>query len=246
MSEEKNNELETATKEVKGTETKTEKKKGGHLMRKIGCWFIFIILLVGSVAGYIRYYYPFAEGVKTGNLNYITKKGYVFKTWEGRLIQEGLKSGKLTGSIQNNEFIFSVADERIAKMMEVISENNLQLHYTEYMHSLPWRGYSEFVVDSIISINNIPVNIYMERLQNGTLNTMKNDAETETRIAQPAPTDINDAMQQLKAAQEQIKVLQQQIESMQQQNTTNGTRRYQKPEDSNRRTDDAVVFPQND
>ena len=30
---------------------------------------------------------------------------------------------------------------------------NVELHYKEYIGSIPWRGYSEFVVDSIVAIS---------------------------------------------------------------------------------------------
>lgn len=226
-------------------------------MRKIGCFLLLAILLAGGAWGYISYYYPLAEGVKTGTLNYITKKGYVFKTWEGRLIQEGLKSGNVNGGIQNNEFIFSVEDERVAKMMETISQNNLQLHYTEYNNPLPWRGYSEFVVDSIISVNNIPVNIYMERMKAGNLPASASQGAHSNLPAcqdgQQAAITLDEALQQLRVAQEQIKLLQQQIDRLQQNggNSSNGynnngssQRRYQTPGDNSHRTDDGAVFPQ--
>ncbi|WP_228408029.1 hypothetical protein [Chryseobacterium sp. CBTAP 102] len=40
-----------------------------------------------------KYCFVFGEGVKSGYLNYAMKKGSVFKTYEGKLIQES-NSGK--------------------------------------------------------------------------------------------------------------------------------------------------------
>ncbi|SMD06104.1 hypothetical protein [Pedobacter africanus] len=108
-----------------------------------------IILLSGFI--FYRYYFVFGEGVKAGELNYVVKKGYVFKTYEGKLIQSGIRS-KQTGTLQSNEFEFSVADKAIAEKMMLNSGKFFELHYKEYISSLPWRGYSPFVVDSIISI----------------------------------------------------------------------------------------------
>jgi len=109
---------------------------------------ILLITLVGFI--YYRYYFTFGEGVKAGQLNYVVKKGYLFKTYEGKLIQTGIRSQ--TGSIQSNEFEFSVTDQAIAEKMMLNSGKVFELHYIEYLNSLPWRGYSPFVVDSIISI----------------------------------------------------------------------------------------------
>lgn len=109
---------------------------------------VVLLLLAGFV--YYRYYFTFGEGVKAGQLNYVVKKGYVFKTYEGKLIQTGIRSQ--TGNIQSNEFEFSVTDKAIAEKMMLNSGKVFELHYIEYLNSLPWRGYSPFVVDSIISI----------------------------------------------------------------------------------------------
>jgi len=111
-----------------------------------------LVLLAGFIIFfYIRFYFVFGEGVKSGQMNYIVYKGYIFKTYEGKLIQTGLKGGQ-GGVVQSNEFIFSVADHRVAKQLELLSGKELDLRYKEYLAPIPWRGMSVFVVDSIISI----------------------------------------------------------------------------------------------
>jgi len=90
--------------------------------------------------------------VKAGTLNYVVKKGFIFKTYEGRLIQTGLKSTSPT-SMQSNEFTFSIEDPSIAERLMLNSGKEVELHYKEYIGSVPWRGYSEFIVDSVVEIN---------------------------------------------------------------------------------------------
>ena len=111
-----------------------------------------IVIVAFAVFFYIRFYFVFGEGVKTGQLNYIVYKGYVFKTYEGKLIQSGFRSGKNVGTIQSYEFQFSVEDERIADSLMRCGGREVELHYKEYFAPLPWRGVSEFVVDSIIAV----------------------------------------------------------------------------------------------
>ena len=101
-----------------------------------------------------RYFFVFGRGVKAGELNYVVEKGYLFKTYEGKLIQSGIRS-KTPGSVQSYEFEFSIADPEIAKKLMVNSGKVVQLHYKEYVGTLPWRGYSNFVVDSILSITDV-------------------------------------------------------------------------------------------
>ena len=111
------------------------------------------LLIVGLVLFFMaRYYFVFGRGVKAGELNYVVQKGYIFKTYEGKLIQNGLRS-KAPNTVQSYEFEFSIVDPLIAQKLMVNSGRQMQLHYKEYMGSVPWRGYSEFVVDSIISID---------------------------------------------------------------------------------------------
>ena len=87
-----------------------------------------IVIVAFAVFFYIRFYFVFGEGVKTGQLNYIVYKGYVFKTYEGKLIQSGFRSGKNVGTIQSYEFQFSVEDERIADCLMRCGGREVELH----------------------------------------------------------------------------------------------------------------------
>jgi hypothetical protein len=112
------------------------------------------VLLLGLIVFiYWRYFKPFGEGSKAGQLNFFVKKGYIFKTYEGRVIQSGYRS-VVPGSIQSNEFDFSVTDENVAKMLMSHSGAILELHYKEYSGRIWWRGMSNYIVDSIISVRN--------------------------------------------------------------------------------------------
>ncbi len=120
-------------------------------MRRIVVIFLLVLLLVVAGFVYFRYSWVFGEGAKSGELNYVVHKGWVWKTYEGKLIQTGLKGQG--GGIQSNEFIFSVKNDRIAKQLMVNSGKTFNLHYVEYQGALPWRGMSPYVVDSIISMS---------------------------------------------------------------------------------------------
>jgi hypothetical protein len=110
---------------------------------------ILIVALVLFI--YWRYFWVFGEGVKSGELNYVVKKGFIFKTFEGKLIQSGFEGSK-SGTIQSYEFRFSVADDSIANKLMTNSGKIFELHYKEYMGALPWRGTSPFIVDGILSM----------------------------------------------------------------------------------------------
>ncbi len=115
---------------------------------------IFIIVLVLGIFIFWRYFYVFGEGVKSGELNYLVKKGYIFKTYEGKLIQSGLRS-RQPGSVQSYEFEFSVQHETLAQKLMANSGKEFDLHYKEYMGRLPWREHTVYVVDSILNMREV-------------------------------------------------------------------------------------------
>lgn len=110
-----------------------------------------IVIILLAVFIWWRYYFVFGEGVKAGTLNFVVRKGYVFKTWEGRLIQEGFKT-PTPGAMQSNEFEFSITSDSIAKTLELSGGKFVELRYKEFLHTLPWRGMSNYVITDVLVI----------------------------------------------------------------------------------------------
>ncbi|HEY2648404.1 MAG TPA: hypothetical protein VGI38_04395 [Puia sp.] len=120
-------------------------------MKKFLTILLLSIIIIGGVWFAWHFYWVFGEGVKAGQLNNFVKKGFVFKTYEGKLIQTGLKGGN-PGTVQSNEFSFSVTNESVAGKLMSNSGKEFEVHYKEYMGALPWRGTTVFLVDSILSM----------------------------------------------------------------------------------------------
>lgn len=113
---------------------------------------LLALLAIGLIVFiYFRFFFVFGEGVKSGHLNYAVKKGNIFKTYEGKLIQEGIRS-KTVGAIQSYEFEFSIKTKEIYEILAANSGKLFDLHYKEYHGALPWRGNTVYIVDSIISM----------------------------------------------------------------------------------------------
>ena len=114
--------------------------------------FILVVFVLGIGFLGIYFYYPYgASSVKAGQLNYVMYKGFIFKTYEGKLIQTGIKT-EATGGVQSNEFEFSVENKELAEKLMNMAGKNVKLHYKEYFGALPWRGYTRFIVDSIVEV----------------------------------------------------------------------------------------------
>lgn len=121
---------------------------------KIITWTGVILALALAGFLYIRFYFVFGNGVKAGELNQFIYKGYVWKTYEGKLIQAGFRgSNKNTGgaTVESYIFDFSVEDEEVANELMRCSGKSVELHYKEYLGTLPWRGMQKYVVDRIVS-----------------------------------------------------------------------------------------------
>ena len=123
-------------------------KTGG----KIATTVVTLLLLGLAVFIYVKFFFVYSEGTNEGDINYFQREGFVFKTYEGKMIQTGYNSHNTSATIQSNEFKFSVVDARIAEQIDSNSSRQIKLHWKRYLGILPWRGNSQFVVDSIISV----------------------------------------------------------------------------------------------
>lgn len=144
-----------------------QKRRGCRIFAIIG----LVIMLVAAGFIFYKFYFVFGSGVKAGELNLFVYKGYVFKTYEGRLIQAGYNSRNSCNTIQSNEFNFSVTDEEVARQLERSAGKFVELHYKEYLGALPWRGMTKYVVDSVLSITEVnppsqtPIDVPAELLE---------------------------------------------------------------------------------
>lgn len=129
---------------------KATPEKGRGFRRFMRTFFLLLLIGLGLFI-YFRYFYVFGVGVKSGHLNYAVRKGNIFKTYEGKLIQEGYRS-RVAGSIQSYEFEFSVKNKRIYDILSANSGKRFDLHYKEYHGIIPWRGNTKYIVDSIVSM----------------------------------------------------------------------------------------------
>jgi hypothetical protein len=128
---------------------------------KIGGKIITIVSALALVAlavfVYVKFFFVYSQGVNEGDINYFQNEGFIFKTYEGKMIQTGYNSRNTSATIQSNEFKFSVEDERVARQIENSSSRQIKLHWKRYLGVLPWRGNSQYVVDSVVYVQPLQV-----------------------------------------------------------------------------------------
>lgn len=106
---------------------------------------ILLVIIGLSLFIYFKFYFVYATSDNTGTINYFKREGVMFKTYEGKMIQTGLKQG-----MSSNEFKFSVTDERVAQQIRDNADHEMTLISSQYFGALPWRGDSKYIVDSIV------------------------------------------------------------------------------------------------
>ncbi len=121
---------------------------------KVISWITAILLIALAAFIFIKFCFVYKDGYNEGEINYFQKEGFVFKTYEGKLIQAGFNSKTTSGGgVQSNELKFSVADDNVARQIEESSNCRMKLHWKYYLGTLPWRGNSQYIVDSVIVVS---------------------------------------------------------------------------------------------
>ncbi len=107
-------------------------------MRKVIFLSIAVLFIVVSLYSYWYYYNPYSDGYREGVLQKFSRKGNLFKTYEGELILLGFR--QRNGALNADYFYFSVNDRKVADSLEQSLGKIVKIHYTQYRRSLPWRG----------------------------------------------------------------------------------------------------------
>ncbi len=110
--------------------------------------FILLSILLLALAAYFAYtQYAYSEGVRAGVLIKFSKKGYVFKTYEGELNLGGVSQQQNT--IMNSIWEFSVKNDATAKRLMGQEGKRMQLHYKEINKNFFFQGDTKYFVDSV-------------------------------------------------------------------------------------------------
>ncbi len=118
-----------------------------RFFRKLFLSLFFLLLLVAT-GTYFYFNYTYSDGNRAGNLVKFSKKGMVFKTYEGELNLGGINP--MPGNtIANNVWSFSVKDEATAKQLMMLEGKTIRLHYKEKIKNLPWQGDTKYFVDHV-------------------------------------------------------------------------------------------------
>ena len=145
-------------------------------MKKFLTWLFVAAFLFLAGFIYFKFYFPVAsDAVKSGQLNAFMYKGYIWKTYEGKLIQAGFKSRDNAPGVQSNEFDFSVVDEEVAEELMKCTGKVVSLRYKQYNGFLPWRGMQRNIVYKVDSVEPYGSRLNAENEEIGEISNLPYD-----------------------------------------------------------------------
>jgi len=121
-------------------------------MKKILIWGAIILIFILGFLFYWNYYNTYSEGNRSGMLQKFSRKGNIFKTYEGELVMSSIASTSNT-TIASEKFYFSVKNDSIAKTLFNFEGKRVTLHYEQKRGHLPWYGETDYFVNGIVSTN---------------------------------------------------------------------------------------------
>ena len=100
------------------------------------------ILIVFVIYICFIYFVTFSEGFRAGELIKISKRGLLFKTWEGRLSQ---------GVSQEQQFNFSVqkGDKEVLEKLKEFQGKKVKVTYIERFGTFFWLGDTKYYVKEV-------------------------------------------------------------------------------------------------
>lgn len=116
------------------------RQTAGNFARKTLLFSTVLLLLFGVVYYFYRTY-TISEGSRSGVLFKISKRGLIFKTFEGQL--------HLGGSVMMTKesiFDFSVSDAKVYSELQNFEGKNVKLYYHELIDAFIWQGETDYIV----------------------------------------------------------------------------------------------------
>lgn len=123
-----------------------------HTAKKTVKIILTSALILGLIIFSFLYWGSYSSGVRSGVVVKVSKKGFLFKTYEGQLNLETF--GAIKGSsVINQSFDFSIdnGEDKIFNDLEQVSLSgeHVNLHYTERYVKFFWRGDTKYFVTEV-------------------------------------------------------------------------------------------------
>lgn len=122
-------------------------KKTKSVFKKLFLFSLFIAIIAGGL--YMLWCnWTYSDGTRAGDLIKISKKGYVFKTYEGQLKLGGIDLKNQDEGLSDT-WSFSVTDDKIYEQLEKLQGQKVVLRYKQINKAMPWQGDTDYYIYEI-------------------------------------------------------------------------------------------------
>jgi hypothetical protein len=125
--------------------------------KKVFRILLITVIIGGMIVFSFMYWGIYDEGVRAGNVLRISKKGMLFKTYEGQLNLQTFGGLKNTSPLMES-FDFSVegSDTEVIKELEAVAltGERVNLHYVKRYTTFPWRGDTKYFITKVERVKN--------------------------------------------------------------------------------------------
>ena len=111
-------------------------------------WFLFLIVIIGCIFIYWKYFYTYSEGYRAVLLQKFSSKGTFFKTYEGEMILSSVSSNRDV-AIASEKFLFTMTNRTLVRQFDTLQGETVIVHYKQTNGTVFWRGDSQYLVDSV-------------------------------------------------------------------------------------------------
>jgi hypothetical protein len=111
-------------------------------------WSLALIVIIGVIFIYWKYFYTYSEGYRAGVLQKFSSKGMIFKTYEGEMILSSVSSTQEV-ALASEKFLFTMTNKALVRQFDTLQGNMVIVHYRQKNGRLPWQGDTPYLVDSV-------------------------------------------------------------------------------------------------
>lgn len=104
-------------------------------------WLLLAGFILFSIGYYVYRTYTVSDGTRTGILFKVSKRGIIFKTFEGQL--------QLGGSTMMNQMSvweFSAQNAQVYAQLQQLEGKSVRCYYRQLVDPFPWQGDTEYIV----------------------------------------------------------------------------------------------------
>lgn len=113
---------------------------------------LLALAFIGSL-GYVWVSnWSYSEGTRAGVLIKVSRKGVIWKTYEGQLNLGGFSVDEQSG-LEGNIWSFSVPKGEVYRQLENNEGQRVKLRYRQVYNPMPWQGKTDYFVYEVTPVN---------------------------------------------------------------------------------------------